>query len=66
MGGACSTYGEKRFIQGFVGKNLRERDHSDDPHVDAGIRLRWIFRKWNLGTWTGSIWLRIGEGGGHL
>ena len=28
--------------------------------------LRWIFRKWNVGVWTESSWLRIGTGGGHL
>jgi len=31
-----------------------------------GIILRWIFRKWDVGVWTGSSWLRIGTGGGHL
>ena len=30
------------------------------------IILRWIFRKWDVGVWTGSIWLRIRTGGGHL
>jgi len=37
-----------------------------DPGVDGRIILRWIFRKWDVGTWTGSSWLRIGIGGGHL
>jgi len=36
------------------------------PGVDGRIILRWIFRKWDVGVWTGSIWLRIGTGGGHL
>ena len=27
---------------------------------------RWIFRKWDVGVWSGSSWLRIGTGGGHL
>jgi len=31
-----------------------------------GIILRWIFRKWDVGIWTGSSWLRIGTGGEHL
>jgi hypothetical protein len=28
---------------------LKERDHWGDPGVDAGIILRWIFRKWDMG-----------------
>jgi hypothetical protein len=34
--------------------NLRERDHLGDPQVDGRIILRWIFRKWDVGVWTGS------------
>jgi hypothetical protein len=29
-------------------------------------RLRQIFRKWDVGAWTGLSWLRIETGGGHL
>jgi len=29
-------------------------------------QLRWIFRKCDVGVWTGWRWLRIGAGGGHL
>jgi hypothetical protein len=39
--------------------NLRERDHLEDPGLDEKIILRWIFRKWDVRAWTGSIWLRI-------
>jgi len=46
--------------------NLRERDHLDDPDVDGRIILRWIFRKWDVGAWTGSIWIRKGTSDGHL
>jgi hypothetical protein len=45
----------------LVGK-LRERD----PGVDGRIILKRIFRKWDVGVWTGLSWLRIGSGGGHL
>jgi len=34
--------------------------------ADGWIILRWIFRKWDLGIWTGLSWLRIGTCGGHL
>jgi len=37
-----------------------------DPGVDGRIILRRIFRKWDVGVWTGSSWLRIGTVGGHL
>jgi len=46
--------------------NLRERDHLGDPAIDGRIILRGIFRKWDRVVWTGSIWLRIGTGGGYL
>ena len=47
-------------------QNLRERDHWGDPGADGRIILRWTFRKWDVGVWTGSSWLRTGTGGGHL
>ena len=28
--------------------------------------MKMDLRKWNLGAWTGLIWLRIGKGGWHL
>ena len=46
--------------------NMWERDHLGDPGVDERIILRWIFRKWDVGIWTGSSWLTIGTVGGHL
>jgi hypothetical protein len=39
----------------------RERYHLVKPDVDGKIKLRWIFRKWDGGPWTGLIWLRIGQ-----
>ena len=65
MGGACSAYGEKRGVCGVLVSNLRERDYLGDPDVDGSI-IEWIFRKWDVGVWSGSSWLRTGTGGGHL
>ena len=58
--------GERRGVyRVLVGKP--ERDHLEDPGVDGRIILRWIFSKWVVVVaWTGSSWLRIGTGGGHL
>jgi hypothetical protein len=52
-------YGGER-CTGFWLGNLRERDCWGDPSVDGKIILRWIFRKWDVGVWTGLSWLKIG------
>jgi hypothetical protein len=36
------------------------------PGADGKIILRWIFRKWDVGAWTESSWLRTGTVGGYL
>jgi hypothetical protein len=49
----------------FVGKPEEKRPF-------GGTRRRWednikiIFRKWDVGAWSGVIWLRIETGGGHF
>jgi len=62
--GNVARMGERR--EEFWWGNLRKRDHLEDPGVNGRIILRWIFRKWGELAWTGSIWLRIGIGGGLL
>jgi len=52
-------------------RQLRLADHQTSIRgiiICGGGRiiLRWIFRKLDVGVWTGSSWLRIGTGGGHL
>ena len=45
---------------------MRERNHLGKPGVDGRIILRWIFMNLYVGVWTGSSWLGIRTGGGHL
>jgi hypothetical protein len=61
---ACKGRGEA--YTGFWWGNLNERNHLRDQGIDGWVILRWIFRKWDVGAWTGLLWLRIGTGSGHL
>jgi hypothetical protein len=45
----------------LVGKG-GERDQLEEAGIDGMIIVQWIFKKWDMGLWTGSIWLRIGTG----
>ena len=66
MGGMWHVWVRGEAYRGFCWGNLRERYHLEDPGVDERIILRWIFRKWNVGLWTGSSWLGIGTGDGNF
>jgi hypothetical protein len=41
-------------------------NHLEEPGIDGRIILKWIFERLGVGAQTGSIWLRIGAGGGLL
>jgi hypothetical protein len=58
--------GEGRCVYKVLWGNLRESDHWGGPGVDGRIILRLIFRKLDVGVWTGLGWLRIETGGGQL
>ena len=58
--------GERRGVYRVLVGKSEGKVHLGDPGVDGRIILRWIFRNWHAGVWTGSSWLRIGTGGGHL
>jgi hypothetical protein len=45
---------------------MRERDLWGYPGVEGRIILGWIFRKWDVGAWTGLGWLRIEADGEQL
>jgi hypothetical protein len=57
---------KRRGVYRVLVGNLRKGDHLGDPGVDGRIILRRIFKKYDVGVWTGTSWLRIGTGEGHL
>jgi len=57
--------GERSAYRVLVGK-LEGNSPLGRSGVDDRIILSWILRKWTVRASTGSIWLRIGTGGGHL
>jgi hypothetical protein len=40
--------GKAEVYTGLWWGKLRERKHLEDPGVDRGIMLLWIFRKWGV------------------
>jgi hypothetical protein len=64
--GLVARIGREHVYTGLWLENLREGGHLEYPNLDRRIVLSKIFRKWDVGSWTGSSWLRIGTGGGHL
>jgi hypothetical protein len=55
--------GKRGVCTGFLWEHLREIDHWGEPGIDEKIILKWIFRGWDVGVWTGVDWLRIEKGG---
>ena len=64
--GHVARMGEGRGRIGFRWGNRREGDHWGDLGVDGRIILGRMFRRWDVGIWTGLGWPRIGTGGGRL
>jgi hypothetical protein len=64
--GHVARMGEMTVVYRVLVGKLRERGHWGDRGVDGRIILGWIFKKWDVGIWTGLGWLRIGIRGGRL
>ena len=64
--GHSARMGESRGVYRVVIGKPEGKNHLEDRGFDGRIILRWIFGKWDVGTWTGLMCLKIGTGGGHL
>jgi hypothetical protein len=64
MGGACTAI-EGEAYTGFWWGNLKEREPLGDPDVD-GDNIKVDLQEMGYGIWSGSSWLKVGTGGGHL
>ena len=52
--GNVAHIGERRGIYRDLVGIPDGKSHNGDPDVDGRIILKWIFRKWGVGVWTGS------------
>jgi hypothetical protein len=57
--------GDERFLQDLVGK-LEGKSPSGRPRLRWEDNIKMDLQMWDVGAWTGSSWLRIRTGGGHL
>ena len=64
--GHVARMGEERGCIGSWWGNRREGEHWGDLGVDGWIILGWLYRRWDVGIWTGLGWPRIETGGGRL
>ena len=59
MGGACSTYGERRGVYRVMVGKPKGKDHWEEPGADGRIILRWIFRRLD----GGMDWIDLAQEG---
>ena len=64
--GHVGHMGERRGVHMILVGKPEGKNHWGDQDVDGRIILRWILRKWDVGVWTGSSWLRTGAGDRHF
>jgi hypothetical protein len=66
MGGACSADGrEERRVKVFLGGKPDGKRLLGRPRNIWAYNIRRIFRKWDVGVWTGMSWLRIDRWRAH-
>jgi hypothetical protein len=66
MGGVSIADAEERGVYRVLVVNPEGKRPLGRPRRRWEVILRWIFRKLNVGLWTGLGWLRIETGGEQL
>jgi hypothetical protein len=66
MGGACSAYGEQERLFGVLVEKPDGKRPLGRPRRRWEDNIKMDISGNRMGVWTGSSWLRIGTGGGHL
>jgi len=64
--GPVALMGEERGCIGSWWGSRRERDHWGGLGVDGWMILGWIYRRLDVGLWSGLGWPSIETGGGRL
>jgi hypothetical protein len=59
-------WGRGGMLIGYWWESQKERDHWEDQDVDGWTILKWILERYDGMVGIGSIWLRIGTGGGLM
>ena len=58
--------GERRGVDRILMGKPEGKRPLGKPRCRWQDNIKMIFRKWDVGVWTGLSWLRVGAGGGHL
>ena len=66
MGGTCSAYGERRGLYMVLVGKPEERRPLGRPRRRCEYNIKMYLQEVGCAVWSGSSWLRIGTGGGHL
>jgi len=64
--GHVARMGKGKIVYSVLVGKPEGKNHFEDPGVYIRIILRWTFRKWDVGVWTGSRWFRTGTVCRHL
>jgi len=64
--GQIARWGSVELYTWICWENLRKCDHLENTGLDGRKLMWWIFRYFDVRLLTGSMWLKLGTGGGHF